>query len=225
MERPGRDLGRRLSISFDLDGTLTDPAFVDGVWNEGLPRLVADSRGIDLTEAAKLCVDAYRSEGEASILWYRLSHWLDHFGLHDVDEEDLIDGFTPRIRIFEDAIRAIEHFKAEGYPLVLFSNAPRVFLNKEVHYCSLKDSFDTIISLPDDWDMVKSQDEAFLRLKSHVPGEVIHVGDHIRFDCEVPRMAGLKAYHIWRGKGPRLNDSLESLDQFVDRIMCEQVQP
>ena len=218
-------MGRRLSISFDLDGTLTDPAFVDGVWTEGLPRLVAKSRGIDLTEAAKLCMDAYRSEGEASILWYRLSHWLDHFGLRGVDEDDLIDGFTQRIRIFEDAIRAIDHFKAGGYPLVLFSNAPRAFLNREVRHCSLKDSFDTIISLPDDWGMVKSQNEAFLRLKSQVPGKVIHVGDHILFDCEVPRTAGLKAFHIWRGKGPRLNDSLESLDEFVDRIMCEQVHP
>jgi FMN phosphatase YigB (HAD superfamily) len=224
MEGQGRGLGRGLSISFDLDGTLTDLAFVDGVWNEGLPRLVGRSRGIALEEAMQLCMDAYRSEGEASIKWYQLSHWLDYFGLNHVDEEELIKGFIPRIKIFEDALRAVTHFKHKGYPLILFSNAPRPFLDKEVHYCSLGGYFDTIVSLPDDWGMVKSQGEAFVRLKSYVNSEVVHVGDHILFDCEIPREAGVKAFHIWRGKGPRLHDSLESLDEFVDRIVCDQVE-
>jgi FMN phosphatase YigB (HAD superfamily) len=217
-------LGRGLSISFDLDGTLTDLAFVDGVWNEGLPKLVGINRGIALEEAHKLCLDAYRSVGEASIRWYQLSHWLDYFGLNHVDEEDLIKGFIPRIKIFEDALRAVAYFKDKGYPLILFSNAPRSFLDKEVHYCSLEAYFDTIVSLPDDWGMVKSQGEAFVRLKSHVNSEVVHVGDHILFDCEVPRGAGVEAFHVWRGKGPRLHDSLENLDEFVDRIACDQVE-
>jgi len=218
-------LGRGLSISFDLDGTLTDLAFVDGVWTEGLPRLVAESRGIAEEEAHKLCMDAYHSEGESSILWYRLSHWLDHFGLDNVHEEDLIKDFIPRIRIFDDALRAITHFREKGYPLVLFSNAPRPFLDKEVHYGAIEDYFDTIISLPDDWGMVKSQRQAFERLKKQLGTEVVHVGDHVLFDCEVPRASGLKAFHIWRGKGPRLVDSLESLDEFVDRIVCGQIHP
>lgn len=218
-------MGRGLSISFDLDGTLTDLAFVDGVWNEGLPSLVAESRGIPLEEAKRLCMDSYHSEGEASILWYRLSHWLEHFGLDNIDEEELISGFLDRIRIFDDAQRAITHFTDLGYPLVLFSNAPRAFLDKEVAQCSLDESFDTIISLPDDWDMVKSQGEAYLRLKDLIDTDIIHVGDHVRFDCEVPRGAGLQAFHIWRGKGPRLEDSLDSLDQFVGRIIRDQSHP
>jgi FMN phosphatase YigB (HAD superfamily) len=225
MEGQGGGLGRGLSISFDLDGTLTDLAFVDGVWNEGLPKLVADSRGIGLEDAAKLCMDAYQGEGEASIRWYQLTHWLDHFGLHHVDEEELISGYIPRIRIFDDALRAIRRFKEIGFPLVLFSNAPRSFLDKEVQHCALKDSFDTIVSLPDDWGMVKSQKEAFDRLRSLLDNEVVHVGDHIRFDCEVPRGAGMKAYHIWRGKGTRLHDSIENLDEFVDRIISGRLHP
>lgn len=218
-------MGRGLSISFDLDGTLSDLAFVDGVWNEGLPRLVASSRKIAMEEAARLCMDAYRSEGEASILWYRLSHWLDHFGLSHVDEEDLIRDYTGRIRIYEDALRAVRRLKDLGYPLVLFSNAPRPFLDKEVHYGALERYFDAMVSLPDDWGMVKSQREAFERLKGHMGGEVVHVGDHILFDCEVPRASGMKAFHLWRGTGPRLGDSLESLDEFADRIVRGQIHP
>jgi FMN phosphatase YigB (HAD superfamily) len=218
-------MGSRLSISFDLDGTLTHLAFVDGVWNEGLPALVAASRGIDLDEAVRQCMDAYRSEGDASIKWYQLSHWLDHFGLEHVDEEELISGFIPRIRAFEDGLRVVSSLKDLGYPLILFSNAPRRFLDKEVQHCGLEAFFDAIISLPDDWGTVKSKEEAFVRLGSFAGGDVVHVGDHVRFDCEVPRRAGLQAYHLWRGRGPRRSDSLPSLDHFLDRIVRGQVQP
>ncbi len=217
-------MGRGLSISFDLDGTLTDLAFVDGVWNEGLPALVSASLGIDMDEARRRCMDAYRGEGDASIKWYQLSHWLDLFGLGHVDGEDLISGFIPRIRAFEDGLRAVNALKDLGYPLVLFSNAPRQFLDKEVRHCGLECSFDSIVSLPDDWGTVKSQADAFVRLQELVGGDVVHVGDHIRFDYEVPRSAGLQAYHLWRGRGPRVEDSLTSLDHFVDRIVRGQGQ-
>lgn len=218
-------MGRGLSISFDLDGTLTDLAFVDGVWNEGLPRLVAEDRGIAVEDAMQLCMDAYRSEGDTSILWYSLPHWLDRFGLGHVDEEELIALFIPRIRIFDDAMRAITSLAQRGYPLVLFSNAPRSFLDKEVHYGDLGGFFNTMVSLPDDWGMVKSQKEAFVRLRSYLGTEIVHVGDHILFDCEVPREAGIPAYHVWRGKGPRRQDSLADLDQFMHRILSEKIHP
>lgn len=217
-------MGRGLSISFDLDGTLTDLAFVDGVWNEGLPELVAEELGMGIDEAVRLCMEAYRSEGDASIKWYLLSHWLDHFGLEHIDEDDLISGFIHRIRAFDDGMRALSTLKGLGFPLVLFSNAPRRFLDKEVQHCGLEPFFDTIISLPDDWGTVKAHAEAFLSLEGLMGTGVVHVGDHVRFDCEVPRSAGLEAYHLWRGRGPRLDDSLESLDQFVDRIVRGQAQ-
>ncbi len=217
-------MGRGLSLSFDLDGTLTDLAFVDGVWTEGLPALVADSFGIGREEAVRLCMDAYRSEGDASIKWYQLHHWLDHFGLGHVDGEDLISGFIPRIRAFDDGLRAVRSLRDLGYPLVLFSNAPRQFLDKEVEHCGLEAFFDRTISLPDDWGTVKSHADAFVRLSELMGTRVVHVGDHVRFDYEVPRSAGLLAYHLWRGRGPRLEDSLTSLDHFVDRIVRAQSQ-
>lgn len=162
--------------------------------------------------------------GDASIKWYQLHHWLDHFGLGHVDGEDLISGFIPRIRAFDDGLRAVRSLRDLGYPLVLFSNAPRQFLDKEVEHCGLEAFFDRTISLPDDWGTVKSHADAFVRLSELMGTRVVHVGDHVRFDYEVPRSAGLLAYHLWRGRGPRLEDSLTSLDHFVDRIVRAQSQ-
>ncbi|MEN6448343.1 MAG: HAD family hydrolase [Syntrophaceae bacterium] len=218
-------MGRGLSVSLDLDGTLTDLAFVDGVWNEGLPKLVAEHRGIDYAHARELCRDAYLQEGEASIRWYQLSYWLDRFDLQHVDEDAVITGFTSRISLFADVIPALTTLRQEGCRLVLFSNAPRPFLDQEVCHTSLDDYLDEMISLPDDWGMVKSGEEAYLRLLASLDGEVVHAGDHLSFDVEVPRRAGITAYHIWRGTGAKLDDSLTDLGQLVDRITRGQNHP
>ncbi len=218
-------MGRRLGISLDLDGTLTDLAFVDGVWNEGLPRLLAERRGIGFDRARDLCREAYLSEGEASIRWYRLSYWLEHFDLNHVDEEAVISDFTSRITLFDDVIPALSALKKSGYRLVLFSNAPRPFLDREVGHCSLEGYFDGMISLPDDWGMVKSHEEAYRRLERSFGSISVHAGDHLSFDYEVPKRAGIRAFHIWRGKGPRHEDSLPDLGRLVDRIMRDQARP
>jgi FMN phosphatase YigB (HAD superfamily) len=215
-------MGRRLSISLDLDGTLTDLAFVDGVWNEGLPRLLAEHRGIGFSEARELCRDAYLMEGETSIRWYQLSYWLERFELSHVDEDTVISDFTSRITLYEDVIPALSLLKQSGYDLVMFSNAPRPFLDREVQHCALHDYFDEMISLPDDWGMVKSHEDAYRRLESSRGSIFVHAGDHISFDYEVPKKAGIRAYHIWRGKGPRHEDSLPDLGHLADRIIRDQ---
>jgi HAD superfamily hydrolase (TIGR01549 family) len=218
-------MGRRLSVSLDLDGTLTDLAFVDGVWNEGLPKLLAAHRGMEYSDARSFCRDSYQVEGDTSIRWYQLSYWLAHFELHHVDENILISDFISRITLFEDVIPALSLLKRSGHRLVLFSNAPRPFLDREVQHCSLHDYFDEMISLPDDWGMVKSHEDAYRRLEASLGSRLIHAGDHRSFDYEIPRRAGINAYHIWRGKGPRHDDSLLDLGQLVDRIMCDQDKP
>jgi FMN phosphatase YigB (HAD superfamily) len=214
-----------MSISLDLDGTLTELAFVDGVWNEGLPRLLAEQRGIDFAEARDLCRNAYRVEGEESIRWYQLSYWLERFELSHVDEDSVISDFTSRITLFEDVIPALSLLKNAGFRLIMFSNAPRPFLDKEVHICSLHDYFDEMISLPDDWGMVKSHEDAYRRLESSLGSIRVHAGDHISFDYEVPKRAGIMAYHIWRGKGPRHEESLPDLGRLADRIIRDQDKP
>lgn len=191
-------MGRGLSVSFDLDGTLTSNRFVDLVWLEGVPGLVARKRGIDPDHARRLCIEEYAKVGEDSILWYRLPYWLDYFDLKEVTPEGLVSMYTSEIELFDDAIPALETLKAEGFPLILFSNATRIFLDAEVSSGALEPYFDRIISVSDDWGMVKANPEAYARLKGIVSGRLVHVGDHERLDYEVPLSLGVEAYHICR---------------------------
>lgn len=212
-------MGRRsLSISFDLDGTLTTTSFADSVWLEGLPRLLAEKSGMSFESARQTCIEAYAGVGEDSLLWYRLPHWLGHFGLEGVDGNSFIEGFSSRVELFDDVLPVLEALREEGHDLILFSNAARPFLNVEVARCALEPYFAAVISVSDDWGLVKSDPRAFLKLKSLAGPDLVHVGDHPRFDCQVPRSLGIPAYLVSRDHRPRPEGALASLHEFL-RLM------
>ncbi|HOJ12991.1 MAG TPA: HAD family hydrolase [Deltaproteobacteria bacterium] len=219
MGRPG------VIVSFDLDGTLTDHAFVDGVWNEGLPELVSRRLHVPLDEARDMCARAYAREGDDSVAWYRLPYWLAFFGIEDVRAEDLIERYTGRIRAFEDGLRSLARLSDMGVGLVLFSNATRAFLDRELEVTGLKRFFGEVVSLPDDWGTLKACPDAFVRLGSLAGGVLVHVGDHVRYDYEVPMSVGVRAYHVWRGTGRRLQCSMETLDTLVEALGRDKVIP
>ncbi len=214
-------MGRGLTISFDLDGTLTTSSFVDSVWLEGLPLLVASRQGIGFEEARNLCLEAYTLVGEDSLLWYRLPYWLDHFGVGHVKPGDLIGTYASRLELFDDVLPVLRRLKDKGFNLMLFSNASRDFLNVEVDRGELRGFFSSVISVSDDWGMVKSDTEAFMRLRNMVDGDLVHVGDHRRFDFEIPRAAGIRSYHICRSSGAGEGDCFEDLHQFANVIIQE----
>ncbi|MCX5895597.1 MAG: HAD family hydrolase, partial [Proteobacteria bacterium] len=64
-------------ISFDLDGTLTTPEFVDSVWRVGIPRLYADKNSISFAEAERIISHAYDVMGDDDLKWYDLPFWID----------------------------------------------------------------------------------------------------------------------------------------------------
>ncbi|HPD20846.1 MAG: HAD family hydrolase [Desulfomonilia bacterium] len=214
-------MGRRLTLSFDLDGTLTSNHFVDSVWLEGLPELVSRRQGMDLSEARRICLEAYEKEGPSSIRWYQLSYWLDYFGLNDIEPAGLVSRYASRVELYNDVLPVLGELRSQGFPLVLFSNAARHFLDVEVARGGLAPFFDQMISVSDDWGMTKAEPCAFLRLKHLAGGDVVHIGDHLEFDYLLPRSVGIQAYHIRRSEGPGVEGSLNNLREFAARVKGE----
>lgn len=203
-------------ISFDLDGTLTTRKFADAVWEEGIPFRVSLNYKIPKEMARFLCRNAYEIIGDRSVRYYQLPYWLKHFGLKD-DAHEIIKSFSGNIALYDDVIPTLRELKREGFKLIIFSNATRLFLDEEMDRSGLNSYFDLIVSLPDDWNMLKSDPRAFRRLEN-AAGHFIHVGDNIHHDFESPAKAGYTAFHVFRGEGYRHECSIDSLDELINIV-------
>jgi FMN phosphatase YigB (HAD superfamily) len=203
-------------ISFDLDGTLTTRTFADAVWDEGIPSRVSLNYKIPKETARFLCRNAYETIGDRSIKYYQLPFWLKYFGLED-DAKEIIKSFSESIALYDDVIPTVSRLKKQGFKLVIFSNATRLFLDEEMSKSGLSPYFDFVVSLPDDWNTLKSAPSAFSKLESEA-GSFIHIGDNIHHDFETPVKAGYIAYHVFRGDGERHERSIDSLDEFFNIV-------
>ena len=200
-------------VSFDVDGTLVDPSFADLVWLEGIPHLYAEKHNTDFESAKKVVTEAYDHIGEDNIKWYMLDYWFTHFDL-DGSYHDLLDKYRKRITVYEEVPDVLDRL-SKKYVLIVASNAHRDFLSLTLS--SIESYFDYIFSATADFGQVRKYEIFYHEIMKKLqvsPDEMAHVGDHYRFDYEVPLKAGIHAYFLDRkgGKG------LKTLREFEEKL-------
>lgn len=193
-------------ISFDLTGTLTTFRLTERFWLEELPRLFAQKNELELKKAQERLFRAYREVGEERLEWYDLKYWFRRFGLGD-GWKQFLESLSQEVELYPEAQEVVERLSRD-YELVLLSNAAREFIEletKEIRHC-----FKKLFSCVSDFGQVKKTPEFFvlvcreLRVK---PEELIHVGDHFKFDFLAPQQAGVRAFYLDR--------SLKSQGSFI----------
>jgi len=193
-------------VSFDVDGTLVSPDFVNAVWLEGIPHEYASENGIDFRQAYSIVCAAYNEIGENRIEWYDLRYWLRRFNLK-ITMDELFNRYKHRIRIYEDVEYVLNALKDAGYDMIISSNAAREFIFFQIkpilHY------FSHVFSATSDFKEVKKSREFYMRvcviLGVH-PREVVHIGDHPVFDYQNPIKAGMNALLLRRHGADADND-------------------
>jgi hypothetical protein len=153
-------------ISFDMDGTLTDPRFADLVWNEGIPNLYAEKEGIDIEIAKEYIKKSYDDVGPHRIKWYDIDYWFSYFGLKG-SWSDLLNEYKCEIMIYPEVPDVLDNLKRECDPidLIISSNAARPFVDLESE--RIKHYFSHIFSSISDFGMKKTPE--FYNLPSHIP--------------------------------------------------------
>ena len=186
-------------ISFDMDGTLVDPEFIDWVWGHGIPTLYAEKLGIPFEEAKAFVVNEYLKVGEGAIEWYDIKYWFQFFQLEE-NWKVLMKRYADKISIYPDVNHILERLK-DKFLLVLTSNAGREFIDIEMETTGLGRYFDRIFSATSDFKEVKKTKGFYQRICQILgtkPQEVVHVGDHYEFDYVVPRSLGIHAFYLNR---------------------------
>jgi HAD superfamily hydrolase (TIGR01549 family) len=214
-------------VSFDLDGTIVHGRYGDAVWNQGIPEQFAERHSVTLEQAKRFIRAEYQAVGEGHIDWYDIDYWLKRFDL-PVAARGLVDRYESFIELVPHAREVIETLKAR-YTLIIASNAPRIFVEKELHYTGLARHFTHIISATTDYGIVKKGEGFYERLCAALnvsPHEMAHVGDHPVFDFEAPSRIGIEAYYLCREEPPNGpvkfhpngHRVIRSLRELIDRL-------
>lgn len=210
-------------VSFDLDGTLTDPSFVDSVWLEGIPQLYSIKKKVSFEEAKIAVKKEYDEVGNEALEWYNLQYWIKKFDLN-VSWEHLLSRFEDRIKIYPDALKTIKELSQKGTRSIIITNANTEFLEFQLASTKTEDYFEAAFSVTSDFGLVKKTVDAYQRvcnILDILPHEMIHVGDDQNFDFYVPQRLGILAFHLDRkgtNKGKHVIYSLEDLNKKVEKL-------
>jgi putative hydrolase of the HAD superfamily len=186
-------------ISFDLDGTLVTEEFTRMVWHRGMPALYADQYRCDLEHAQELLLREYNKIGDDALEWYDIRYWFRFFDLRG-SWTSLLAKFIPHIKTYPEVHDVLQQLSSR-YQLMITSNAAREFLDTEITAAGIADYFTLVVSATSDFQHVKKDGEFYQKLCSRLDiaaDELVHVGDHYRFDYLVPCGLGIKSFFLDR---------------------------
>lgn len=211
------------TVSFDLDGTLADKAFDDALWFKSIPKFYATKQGMSFEEALEHCKRAYDSEGDESLRWYDINHWLAVFGLTE-EKPAVLKETKHLVTLFSDAIPCLERLRGASCRLAIVSNASREFISFKLEAEELSSYFkpEDVYSMTSDFKIVKKNAEAFksICVKLGVePNELWHAGDHYKFDYLIPREAGVNAFYLDRSCKEKGDFIVRDLNEFAGIVL------
>jgi putative hydrolase of the HAD superfamily len=204
-----------------MDGTITDTAFVDSVWLEGIPRLFAAKNSIPLKQAKKHVKTEYDKVGRERLEWYDLAYWIDKFGLN-ISPRTVLHDFEDRINMFPEVPKVLEKLKNKGFRLIITSNARREFVDLELEKTNITNYFEHVFSSTSDFGLIKNSVRLYEKVCAIckiAPNEMVHTGDDPLFDFEVPRALGISAFYLDRTRQCKQETAIHTLEELNQRLI------
>jgi putative hydrolase of the HAD superfamily len=126
-----------------------------------------------------------------------------------------MEELQPRVEYYPET-REVLRKLAGKYRLSVASGSPRPFLKHLLR--DTRHHFDSVFSSTSDFGQVKTAAffQEMCRQLGVQPTQVLHVGDHLQFDCIEPASIGIQAYHLDREGKAGNPGSLNSLNRIVD---------
>ncbi len=210
-------------ISFDMDGTLADMQFDKTIWFTEIPKLYAQKKGINFEEAKNFCSSEYNKIGDEDLRWYDVRYWLKHFKLEN-DWKTFIDDLKHHIKLYPETIEVLEDL-SKNHKLIVISNAPRQFLDLKIEIEGISKYFYKVFSVTTDFKKIKKTEEVYKKICEILeiqPKDLIHIGDHYKFDFKIPQKIGIKSFYLDR-KEEKLKEEgvVKNLKEFKEKISLE----
>jgi len=184
-------------VSLDVGGTLIDFYYADYVWNEAIPRLYAEKRGISFEAAKDYVLREYDRVGSNDIRWYIPGYWFKHFNL-DENPTEVFRSHTDKVRFYPEVPLVLRNLSQE-YDLIIVSGTSKdiieIVIEKVRHY------FKHIFSSVSDCREVRKTPqfyEMICKFLGVTTQAMVHVGDEWYSDFIAPRRIGIKSFYLDR---------------------------
>lgn len=189
--------------------------FSYAIWFEMIPQRYAERWGLSFVEATQEIKREYDSLGDQDIDWYNVQYWFTRFDLGKADIA--MEGLQPRVSYYPETKEVLKKL-AGLYKLSVASGSPRPFLKHLLR--DTEHHFSSIFSSTSDFQQVKTAGfyKNMCRQLRVEPGQVVHVGDHLQFDCQEPASIGICAYYLDREGKSGDPAAVRDLAQFEEII-------
>jgi 5'-nucleotidase len=211
-------MGKQVAvISFDLDGTLVSDAFDEAIWYEEIPARYATRHSLSFAEAHERVVAEYRAlRGHPR--WTDMGFWFERFDLGDWREA--AQARRSLIQLYPETLDVLEAL-APRYRLAIITQSEGKFYRLKLEATGLGRYFERLFATPEHFQKSVKDEQVYREVMAQLgvePEELLHVGDHRRYDYELPRSLGINALHLDRRGEQQSAEVIHSLRELMVKL-------
>jgi putative hydrolase of the HAD superfamily len=129
-------------LLIDMDGVILDNAYDNDFWQNQIPEVIADSKGIVFDDAKRLAIQIFNYKKNTKD-WYDVDYWSNMLSI-DIEAQKRSEKSFSKISLYDGVIDTLSVLKNKT-KMILITNAHRKTLNIKLEKYNLTSYFDEMV--------------------------------------------------------------------------------
>ena len=129
-------------LLIDMDGVILDNAYDNDFWQNQIPEVIADNKGIAFDDAKRLAIQIFNYKKNTKD-WYDVDYWSNMLNI-DIEAQKRSEKSFSRISLYDGVIDTLSVLKNKT-KTILITNAHRKTLNIKLEKYNLNPYFDEMV--------------------------------------------------------------------------------
>ena len=129
-------------LLIDMDGVILDNAYDNDFWQNQIPEVIADNKGIAFDDAKRLAIQIFNYKKNTKD-WYDVDYWSNMLDI-DIEAQKRSEKSFSRISLYDGVIDTLSVLKNKT-KMILITNAHRKTLNIKLEKYNLTSYFDEMV--------------------------------------------------------------------------------
>jgi putative hydrolase of the HAD superfamily len=126
----------------DMDGVILDNAYDNDFWQNQIPEVIADNKGIAFDDAKRLAIQIFNYKKNTKD-WYDVDYWSNMLDI-DIEAQKRSEKSFSRISLYDGVIDTLSVLKNKT-KMILITNAHRKTLDIKLEKYNLTPYFDEMV--------------------------------------------------------------------------------